>query len=118
MPADTQPQIDMPLRVTPVEKAQTGDASASKGINGSNGVNGSNGSTTADNKYDPHFTDAVINATGPKAAPRTRKVIGNLIRHLHDFCRENEITVDEWMAAVDFVRPLPCPALASTPAIR
>lgn len=54
-------------------------------------------------KFNPHFTENVINATGPKASPRMRKVIGGLIRHLHDFCREEEITVDEWMAAVEFV---------------
>lgn len=54
-------------------------------------------------KFNPHFTDNVINATGSRASPRMRKVIGGLIRHLHDFCREEEITVDEWMAAVEFV---------------
>lgn len=54
-------------------------------------------------KFDPTFTRNVINATGPKASPRMRKVMGSLIQHLHDFCRENEITVDEWMKAVDLV---------------
>jgi catechol 1,2-dioxygenase len=54
-------------------------------------------------KFDPNFTQNVIKAIGPKAAPRARQVIGSLIQHLHDFARENEITVDEWMAAVNFV---------------
>jgi catechol 1,2-dioxygenase len=54
-------------------------------------------------KFDSNFTKNVINATGPKASPRLRKVMGSLIQHLHDFARENEITVDEWMAAVDMV---------------
>jgi hypothetical protein len=54
-------------------------------------------------KFDPNFTQLVINATGPKATPRIRKVMAGLIRHLHDFCREEEITVDEWMAAMNFV---------------
>jgi hypothetical protein len=27
----------------------------------------------------------------------------SLLRHLHDFARENEITVDEWTAAVEMV---------------
>lgn len=57
----------------------------------------------APHKFDPNYTDLVINATGPKASPRMRKVIPGLIRHLHDFCREEEITIDEWMAAVNFV---------------
>jgi catechol 1,2-dioxygenase len=65
-------------------------------------TNDSNGTPP---KFDPNFTKAVINATGPKASPRARKVMGSLIQHLHDFTRENEITVDEWMSAVDFVRP-------------
>jgi catechol 1,2-dioxygenase len=62
-----------------------------------------NGANRATNKFDPNFTRNVINATGPKATPRTRKVLASLIQHLHDFARENEITVDEWMSAVEFV---------------
>ena len=62
------------------------------------------GSTTTNtSRFDPNFTKNVIAATGPKANPRVRKVIGNLIQHLHDFCRENEITVDEWLSAVDLI---------------
>lgn len=64
-------------------------------------TNGSNGAT---HKFDPDFTKNVINATGPKTSPRLRKLIGGLIQHLHDFARENELTVDEWMTAVNFVR--------------
>ena len=55
-------------------------------------------------KFNPDFTDAVINATGPKATPRVRQLTAGLIRHLHDFARENELTVDEWMTAVELVR--------------
>ncbi|KAF2433107.1 catechol 1,2-dioxygenase 1 [Tothia fuscella] len=64
-------------------------------------ANGASGGAT--HKFDPNFTKNVIAATGPKAAPRTRKVLGSLIQHLHDFARENEITVDEWMSAVEFI---------------
>jgi catechol 1,2-dioxygenase len=49
------------------------------------------------------FTTAVINSIGPKASPRIRKVVGSLIQYLHDFARENEITVSEWMAAVEMM---------------
>ena len=52
-------------------------------------------------RFDPDFTQSVINATGPKASPRLRKVITSLIRHVHDFARENEITVDEYMAGIE-----------------
>ncbi|OCK84215.1 aromatic compound dioxygenase [Lepidopterella palustris CBS 459.81] len=54
-------------------------------------------------KFDPDFTQNVINAIGPKASPRLRKVMGSLIQHIHDFARENEITVDEWMAGLELL---------------
>lgn len=64
----------------------------------SNGANGA-----AEPKYDPNFTQNVINATGPKASPRLRSVMASLIQHLHDFARENDITITEWMEAVKMV---------------
>jgi len=30
--------------------------------------------------------------------------MASLIQHVHDFARENEITVDEWMAGLELVR--------------
>lgn len=54
-------------------------------------------------RFDPDFTRNVINAIGPQASPRTRKVFGSLIQHLHDFCRENEVTVEEFMHTIDLV---------------
>ena len=54
-------------------------------------------------KFNPNFTQAVINATGPKATPRVRQLTTSLIQHLHDFARENELTVDEWMQGVELV---------------
>ncbi|KAK8221361.1 Intradiol ring-cleavage dioxygenase [Phyllosticta capitalensis] len=54
-------------------------------------------------KFDPTFTQRVIDATGPKATPRIRQVMGSAIQHIHDWARENEITVDEWMAGVDMI---------------
>ena len=63
--------------------------------------------TPQTHRFDPDFTQSVINATGPKASPRLRKVMASLIRHVHDFVRENEITVDEWMAGVEMVSVCP-----------
>jgi catechol 1,2-dioxygenase len=54
-------------------------------------------------KFNPQFTQAVINATGPKATPRVRQLTTSLIQHLHDFARENELTVDEWMTGLELV---------------
>lgn len=55
------------------------------------------------NRYDPTFTDRVISAMGPKTSPRLRQVMTSLIRHVHDFARETDLTVDEWMAGVEIM---------------
>lgn len=57
--------------------------------------------------YDSTFTDRVIAATGPKAHPRVAEIMPSLIRHLHDFAREVDLSVAEWNAAIDFVRARP-----------
>jgi len=57
-------------------------------------------------RFDPNFTDMVINGMGPNTTPRNRQVLGALIRHLHDFAREVELTVDEWMAGMKFINEL------------
>jgi catechol 1,2-dioxygenase len=54
-------------------------------------------------RYNPLFTQSVIDAIGPGASPRMREVMPALIRHLHDFAREVDLTVDEWAAGVSLV---------------
>lgn len=49
------------------------------------------------------WTEQIINSMGPKTEPRLREVLGPLIRHIHDFAREVNLTVDEWMAGVQLV---------------
>ncbi|KAM0696483.1 hypothetical protein Q7P36_003731 [Cladosporium allicinum] len=71
--------------------------------NGNNSKSANGTDSTKVSRFDPHFTDAVIAATGPKANPRLAQVMPSLIRHLHDFARENEITIDEWTAAVEML---------------
>ena len=61
-----------------------------------NGVNGTI-------EFDPTFTDNVIAATGAKANPRLREVMTALIRHVHDFAREVQLTTDEYMAGVSLL---------------
>jgi catechol 1,2-dioxygenase len=56
-----------------------------------------------EHNFNPNFTQAVIDATGPKATPRVKQLTSSLIKHLHDFARENELTVDEWMQGVELV---------------
>ena len=53
--------------------------------------------------YDLTLTDKVIAATGPNAHPRLAQIMPSLIRHLHDFAREVDLTVDEWTAGVELV---------------
>ncbi|KAJ8059048.1 hypothetical protein OCU04_012027 [Sclerotinia nivalis] len=57
-------------------------------------------------KFDPTFTTNVIKSIGPKTDPRTRQLMSSLIQHIHDFARENELTIDEWMAGVNFVNTI------------
>ncbi|KAI5864611.1 aromatic compound dioxygenase [Durotheca rogersii] len=54
-------------------------------------------------KYDAEFTDNVIAATGPNAHPRLKQIMPSLLRHLHDFAREVDLTVAEWMVGVDLI---------------
>ena len=103
VPFEMSSKVEEPLNLVPVTEDEVGQQNGA--VNGtSNGTsNGVNGDSTKTSRFDPNFTDAVIKATGPKASPRTREVFSSLIRHLHDFARETELTVDEWMAAVDLV---------------
>ncbi|KIW99009.1 uncharacterized protein Z519_00672 [Cladophialophora bantiana CBS 173.52] len=54
-------------------------------------------------RFDPNFTQNVINAMGPKTSPRMREIMTSLTRHLHDFAREVELTVDEWAEGVQLI---------------
>ncbi|KAI2630517.1 Intradiol ring-cleavage dioxygenase [Xylaria nigripes] len=56
-----------------------------------------------DTKYDPHFTKSVIAATGRYANPRLKHIMPALLRHLHDFAREVDLTVAEWAAGVEMI---------------
>ncbi|OTB07159.1 hypothetical protein M426DRAFT_54163 [Hypoxylon sp. CI-4A] len=54
-------------------------------------------------QYDAEFTDRIIAATGPKAHPRLKQIMPSLLRHLHDFAREVDLTVAEWEAGLEFL---------------
>ncbi|KAI1815879.1 Intradiol ring-cleavage dioxygenase [Poronia punctata] len=61
------------------------------------------GRDDAGEMYDPYFTENVIAATGPNANPRLKQIMPALVRHLHDFAREVNLTVAEWMAGVEMI---------------
>ena len=55
-----------------------------------------------------YFSEAnsaeVVNArAGPNADPRLREVTSSLVRHLHAFAKEVELTQEEWDFAIDFL---------------
>jgi len=54
-------------------------------------------------KFDPNFTQHVIDTLGPNVTPRTRPIFAALFNHIHDFTREVELTTEEWMTGVHFL---------------
>ncbi|KAK6950439.1 hypothetical protein Daesc_008767 [Daldinia eschscholtzii] len=57
----------------------------------------------AKTKYDPEFTDRVIAATGPKAHPRLKEIMPSLLRHLHGFARDVDLTIAELMIGIEMI---------------
>ncbi len=47
--------------------------------------------------------DAVIDSFAPSADPRLLEILTGLVRHLHAFAREAELTMPEWEKAIDFL---------------
>ncbi|PGH27593.1 hypothetical protein AJ80_00606 [Polytolypa hystricis UAMH7299] len=60
----------------------------------------------ASHGYDPSFTSAVIDLMGPKTSDRNREIMGSLIRHIHEFAREVDLTPDEWTIGVNFINSI------------
>ena len=55
------------------------------------------------NELETSLTDAVIARLSPDANPRFRRIMTSLIRHLHDFAREVELTEEEWFEGIQFL---------------
>ena len=49
------------------------------------------------------LTSSVIAQFAKSDNERLRQLTTSLVTHLHDFVRENEITLEEWRAAIDFL---------------
>jgi hydroxyquinol 1,2-dioxygenase len=47
--------------------------------------------------------DAVIESIAPDTSPRLREILDSLVRHLHAFARDVELTIPEWEKAIDFL---------------
>jgi protocatechuate 3,4-dioxygenase beta subunit len=52
---------------------------------------------------DHELTENVLAQFAGTPDERLRQITASLIRHLHDFVRENQITLDEWRAGIDFL---------------
>jgi hydroxyquinol 1,2-dioxygenase len=55
------------------------------------------------NLTEDNLTLAVLAQTGVNTAPRTRQIADALIRHLHAFIREVELTEAEWLKGIEFL---------------
>jgi hydroxyquinol 1,2-dioxygenase len=47
--------------------------------------------------------DAVVESFAPQTDPRLREILTALVRHLHAFARDVELTIPEWETAIDFL---------------
>jgi hydroxyquinol 1,2-dioxygenase len=54
--------------------------------------------------FDEHtITQAVIDRFADTPNPRLKTVIQSLVRHLHDFTRDVDLTFEEWLGAIQFL---------------
>ncbi|MEH2549253.1 catechol 1,2-dioxygenase [Bradyrhizobium sp. AZCC 2262] len=51
-----------------------------------------------------NITEVVTKALSNDIPPRNREVMTSLIRHMHDFCKEVNLTFAEWLSACEFLR--------------
>lgn len=58
-----------------------------------------------------NITDVFMNYLAADTDPRVRQVLGSLVRHLHDFAREVNLTHDEWRKGIAFLEG--CAAIES-----
>ena len=49
------------------------------------------------------LTEQVVGSFDHAPDPRTRELITSLVRHLHTFAAENDLTQEEWHQAIDFL---------------
>jgi hydroxyquinol 1,2-dioxygenase len=50
-----------------------------------------------------NITDVFMGYVAKDTDPRTREIMGSLVKHLHDFARETNLTHEEWRAGIAFL---------------
>jgi protocatechuate 3,4-dioxygenase beta subunit len=86
--------------------ARTKGAAAQKAAVGTSSKRPATGKTKTKvrpGNFEQDITDIVISRIAPTTPPRVKQVMGSLIRHLHDFIREVELTEAEWEYAIGFL---------------
>jgi hydroxyquinol 1,2-dioxygenase len=58
-----------------------------------------------------NITDVFMGYLSEDTNPRTREIMGGLVKHLHDFARETKLTHDEWRQGIAFLEA--CAAIES-----
>jgi hydroxyquinol 1,2-dioxygenase len=58
---------------------------------------------TTRNLADEELTQAVLNSLGNCSSERFQEIIQSLVRHLHAFASEVDLTEEEWFAGIDFL---------------
>ncbi|MDA1327207.1 MAG: dioxygenase, partial [Proteobacteria bacterium] len=49
------------------------------------------------------LTDAVLATIANDTDPRFRKIMSALIRHMHGFVKEVDLSQEEWLATIEFL---------------
>jgi hydroxyquinol 1,2-dioxygenase len=49
------------------------------------------------------ITEAVVEQLANTPDPRSKQIMTSLVRHLHEFAREVNLTEDEWFQGIDFL---------------
>lgn len=65
-------------------------------------TNGTTTSSTSNGDVDA-YTKLCQSVSGPNANPRAKFVLDSLMKHLHLFAREVQLTTDEWLGACDLL---------------
>ncbi|KAH7022022.1 dioxygenase [Ilyonectria destructans] len=79
---------------------------ATNGTTAANGTTGTNAAPNTTHRFDPNFTQHVIDLMSPETLPRHREILTSLIRHMHDFCRDVELKQEEWVLGVNYINSL------------
>lgn len=79
---------------------------ATNGTTTANGTNGTNAAPNTTHRFDPNFTQHVVDLMSPETLPRHREILTSLIKHMHDFCRDVELKQEEWVLGVNYINSL------------